>query len=91
MFNSVIEEKPLVVGNQVTSDEFSMEVERRTWEDKDEDSYLFHAAKYIEELNLDAEEGKKLISPSLMDKIRNEALKNRMLKERHTTSSVIGF
>lgn len=87
----MIEEKPPVDGIQITPNEFSMEVERRTWTDKDEDSYLYHAAKYIEELNLDSEEGKKLISPSLMDKIRNEALKNRMLKERHTTSSVIGF
>lgn len=91
MFNSISEEKPVEVGIRITPDEFSMEVERRTWEDKDEDSYLFHAAKYIEELNLDAEDWKKLISPSLLDKIRNEALRNRMLKDRHTTTSVIDF
>lgn len=87
----MIEEKPPVDGIQITPNEFSMEVERRTWEDKDEDSYLYHAAKYIEELSLDADEGKKLISPSLMDKIRNEALHNRMLKERPTTSSLLDF
>ena len=86
-----IDEKPPVEGIQLTSNEFSMEVERRTWEDKDEDSYIYHTAKYIEELNLDTEEGKKLISPPLMDKIRNEALMNYMLKERPTKSLLSDF
>ena len=88
---NIVEEKPPVDGIQITPNDFSMEVERRTWEDKDEDSYLYHAAAYIEELNLDADEGKKLISPSLLDKIRNEALLNRQLKERVTTSLVTDF
>lgn len=74
-----------------TPEEFSLEVERRTWADKDEDSYIYHATQYIEELGLEAEEGKRLISPSLLDKIKGEAMKMRLLKERNTTSSVIGF
>lgn len=74
-----------------TSEEFSLEVENRVWTDKDEDSYIYHTSKYLEELGLDADEGKKLISPSLLDKIRNEALEGKLLKERKTTSSVLGF
>jgi hypothetical protein len=76
---------------QLTPEEFSLEVERRVWEDKDEDSYIVHTTRYIEELNMDADEGKKYISPSLMDKIKTEAMAMRLLKERITTSSVIGF
>lgn len=74
-----------------TPEEFSLEVERRTWEDKDEDSYIHHTAQYIEELGLEPEEGKRLISPSLLDKIKGEAMLMRLLKERNTTSSVVGF
>ena len=74
-----------------TPEEFSQEVETRVWTDKDDDSYIYHTTKYIEELGLDAEDGKKLISPALLDKIKNEALVGKMLKERHTTSSVLGF
>lgn len=72
-------------------EEFSLEVENRVWSDKDDDSYIYHTAKYMEELNLDATEGKRLISPSLHDKIKNEAMNMRLLKERNTTSSVLGF
>lgn len=74
-----------------TPEEFSLEVEERVWSDKDEDSYIYHATKYIEELGLDADDGKKLISSALLDKIKNEAMTGRLLKERHTTSSVLGF
>lgn len=74
-----------------TAEEFSLEVESRVWSDKDEDSYIYHTTQYIEELGLEADEGKKLISPSLLDKIKGEALQMRLLKERNTTSSVIGF
>jgi hypothetical protein len=74
-----------------TPEEFSLEVENRVWTDKDEDSYIYHTSKYIEELGLDAEDGKKLISSALLDKIKNEALLGKLLKERHTTSSVLGF
>lgn len=72
-------------------EEFSIEVENRTWSDKDEDSYIYHTTKYIEELGIDPEDGKKLISPSLLDKIKNEAMNMKMLKERNTTSSLKGF
>lgn len=74
-----------------SSEDFSLEIENRVWQDKDEDSYIYHTAKYIEELGLDAKEGKRLISPSLLDKITHEATENIMLKERNTTSSVFGF
>lgn len=74
-----------------TPEEFSLEVEKRAWTDKDEESYIYHTTQYIEELGLEADEGKKLISPSLLDKIKNEAMQMRLLKERNTTSSVIGF
>lgn len=74
-----------------TPEEFSLEIENRVWTDKDEDSYIFHTAKYIEELGFDAEDGKKFISPSLMDKIKYEAMNKNLLKERNTTSSVMGF
>jgi hypothetical protein len=74
-----------------TPEEFSLEVEKRAWSDKDEDSYIYHTTQYIEELGLDADEGKRLISPSLLDKIKNEAMQMRLLKERNTTSSVVGF
>jgi len=74
-----------------TPEEFSLEVENRVWTDKDDDSYIYHTTKYIEELGLDAEDGKKLISSALLDKIKNEALVGKLLKERHTTSSVLGF
>lgn len=86
-----IKEAPPVEGVTITPEEFSLEVENRVWTDKDDDSYIYHAAKYIEELGLDADEGKKLISPSLMDKIKNEAMSSKLLKERNTTSSVFGF
>jgi len=82
------------IENQVvmpTAEEFSLEVENRVWTDKDEDSYIYHTTKYIEELGIDATEGKRLISPSLLDKIKNEAMNMRLLKERNTTSSVLGF
>lgn len=74
-----------------SAEEFSLEVEKRVWDDKDEDSYIYHTTQYIEELGLEADEGKRLISPSLLDKIKNEAMQMRLLKERNTTSSVIGF
>jgi hypothetical protein len=74
-----------------TAEEFSLEVENRVWSDKDEDSYIFHTSAYLEELGLDAQEGKKLISPSLLDKIKVEAMNMKLLKERNTTSSVLGF
>jgi hypothetical protein len=74
-----------------TPEEFSLEVENRVWSDKDEDSYIYHTTKYLEELNLEAEDGKKLISAALLDKIKNEAMEGRLLKERITTSSVLGF
>lgn len=74
-----------------TPEEFSLEVENRAWSDKDEDSYIYHTTKYLEELGLDAVDGKKLISPSLYDKIKVEAMNMRLLKERNTTSSVLGF
>lgn len=74
-----------------TAEEFSLEIENRVWSDKDDDSYIYHTAKYIEELGLDSEEGKRLIGSALLDKIKNEATLGRLLKDRHTTSSVIGF
>jgi Phage late-transcription coactivator len=75
----------------ITTEDFSFEIERRVWSDKNDDSYISHTSKYLEELDLDAEDGKKLISPSLMDKIKNEALQLKLLKERNTTSSVVQF
>lgn len=89
MENVILE--PAVVVALPSAEEFSLEVEKRTWDDKDEDSYIYHTTQYIEELGLEAEEGRKLISPSLLDKIKNEAMQMRLLKERNTTSSVIGF
>jgi hypothetical protein len=86
-----IKEIPPVEGVKITPEEFSLEVEERVWTDKDDDSYIVHTAKYIEELGLEANEGKKLISPSLMDKIKNEAMAGNLLKEKNTTSSVFGF
>ena len=74
-----------------SAEEFSLEVENRVWSDKEEISYLYHTSKYIEELGIEPEEGKKLISPSLFDKIKNEAMEERLLKERKTTSEVLGF
>jgi hypothetical protein len=75
----------------ITQEEFSIEVESRAWSDKNDCSYIYHAAKYIDELDLDPEDGKALISPSLLDKIKNEAMSMRLLKERVTTSSVLSF
>lgn len=77
--------------SKITSEEFSLEVEERAWTDKDEDSYIFHTSKLLEELGLDADQGKKLISPTLMDKIKHEAIQGSLLKERNTTSSVFSF
>lgn len=85
---NVVEATPVAIPS---SEEFSLEVESRAWSDKDEDSYIYHTTQYIEELGLEPEDGKKLISPSLFDKIKNEAMQLRLLKERNTTSSVIGF
>lgn len=86
-----IKETPPVEGVKITPEEFSLEVENRVWTDKDDDSYIIHAARYIEELGLEANEGKKLISPALMDKIKNEAMSCNLLKEKNTTSSVFDF
>lgn len=84
-------EQDNIVVTLPTPEEFSLEVENRVWSDKDEDSYIFHTTAYLEELGLDAQEGKKLISPSLLDKIKVEAMNMKLLKERNTTSSVLGF
>jgi hypothetical protein len=73
----------------ITPEEFSLEVERRAWTDKDEDSYIYHAAKFGEELELEPDQVRRLISQSLLDKIRHEASKNKQLKERNTTSSLL--
>jgi hypothetical protein len=86
-----IKETPPLDGVKITTEEFSLEVENRVWSDKDDDSYIYHTAKYIEELGLDAPEGKKLIGPALMDKIKNEAMAHNLLKEKNTTSSVFDF
>lgn len=86
-----IKETPPVEGVKITPEEFSLEIENRVWTDKDEDSYIYHTAKYLEELGLEANEGKKLISPALMDKIKNEAMASNLLKEKNTTSSVFDF
>lgn len=83
-----VEQQPVALP---TPEDFSLEVENRVWSDKDEDSYIYHTTQYIEELGLDADEGKRLISPSLLDKIKSEAMNMRLLKERNTTSSVMGF
>jgi hypothetical protein len=74
---------------QLTPEEFSLEIERRAWTDKDEDSYIYHTARYAEELEIEPEDVKRLISQSLLDKITHEASKHKLLKERNTTSSLL--
>ena len=87
-----MQEKALVIEQTLpTVEEFSFEIESRVWSDKNDDSYISHTASYMEELNIDAEDGKRLISPSLLDKIKHEALHLKLLKERNTTSSVFHF
>lgn len=76
---------------QITSEDFSLMVEDRVWADKNDDSYIHHTVTLLEELGLDAEDGKTLISLSLHDKIKNEAMGLRLLVERNTTSSVMDF
>ena len=75
----------------LSTEEFSLEVENRVWSDKEEDSYIYHTAKYAEELEIDPEDVKRLISQSLLDKITHEAMSNKLLKIRNTTSSLLSF
>lgn len=85
----VLIDQELVQNGIMTSETFSLEVERRYAEDPDPQKlYLSHASDYMESLGIDAGDGKKLLSPALLDKIRHEALTRNMLKEKNTTYSL---
>lgn len=72
----------------MTPEKFSLEVERRVREEGEAGSYIAATSEYFEELDVDAEDGLKLISPTLLDKIKNEALDKNLLKEKRSTSSI---
>ena len=76
---------------QITQEEFSLEVENRVWSDKNEISYLYHITQLAEELEIEPEDVKRLLSHSLLDKLTNEATQNKLLKTRNTTSSLADF
>lgn len=73
-----------------TPESFAMEVERRVSEGL-EKSYITATADLIEEMDCEAEEVKHMISPTLVAKIRAEALKAGMLKEKDTSVDLTSF
>lgn len=72
----------------MTAEKFSVEVETRVKEDGENGSYISATAQYFDELDIDAVDGLKLISKSLMDKIEHEASTLNLLKAKNTTSKI---
>ena len=70
----------------MTAERFSLEVERRFREEGKDASYISVTASLFEEMDIDAIDGKSLISKSLIDKIENEAQEKNLLKEKASTS-----
>lgn len=70
----------------MTAERFSLEVERRFREEGKDASYISVTAALFEEMDIDAIDGKSLISKSLLDKIENEAQEKNLLKEKASTS-----
>jgi len=96
MFNNkeilmTILDQPDTAEAVITSEDFSLEVENRVWSDKDETSYIYHVTKYAEELEIELDDIKRFLSKSLLDKITHEAMTNKLLKTRITTSSLVDF
>lgn len=56
-----------------------------------EDSYISAVSMVLEEMDCDPEEGKHLISKTLVEKMQAEALQRRLLKDRPTTRSIMDF
>lgn len=82
-------DQELIQNGIMTSETFSLEVERRYAGDPDPQKlYLTHASDYMEELGIDPSDGKKLISLALLDKIQHEALTRNLLKVKPTTYSL---
>lgn len=85
----ILLDQELVQNGIMTSETFSLEVERRYAEDPDPQKlYLTHSSDFMEELGIDPGDGKKLLSLALLDKIRHEALTRNLLKEKPTTYSL---
>lgn len=75
--------------NVISPEKFSVEVEQRFVDEGPSASYIEITAMYLEELGIDADEGKHLISKALLDKIQTEALRRNMLKDKNTTVSLV--
>jgi hypothetical protein len=69
---------------------FALEVERRV-SSKEEPSYICATSDLIEEMDCEVEEVKHMISPTLVAKIKVEASRRGMLKEKDTTLDISSF
>jgi hypothetical protein len=77
--------------NQVyTPEAFALEVEKRVISGA-EPSYITATSDLIEEMDCDPEEVKHLLSPTLIAKIKAEASKRGLLKEKHLSSDLTNF
>jgi hypothetical protein len=70
----------------MSAERFSLEVERRFVAEGRDASYISITAAFLDELDIDACDGKGLIGKSLFDKIENEAQEKNLLKEKSKTS-----
>jgi hypothetical protein len=83
-------EDELNLENVMTPEKFSLEVERRFHETNKEFTYLEIAAELMEEIGVDPEDGKPLVTETLRDKIYAESLNRNLLKEKNTTINLFG-
>lgn len=84
-----MDEREIKMVNVMTAEKFSLEVERRYVELRGELTLLDIASSYLEELGIDPEDGKPLISKSLLDKLYDEALLLNLLKEKSNTIKLL--
>lgn len=82
-------ETEIEMANVLTAEKFSLEIERRRYESDDMLSYLELTTEYLEELGIDPDDGKPLISKTLLEKIYSEALDNNLLKEKSSTFKLV--
>ncbi|BAU40093.1 hypothetical protein [Ralstonia phage RSP15] len=73
-------------GNMVTRENFAELVERRV--ELNESSYIEETSALLEELDLEPEDGLYLISKTLLDRIRTEAITTNRLKEKFKTNTL---
>ncbi len=74
-------------GELVTPDRFSIEVERAVHEGEAE-GYLQCIVEKAEQYDIDIESIKPYLTPTLVEKLRVEAQRLNLLKDKNTTASI---